>query len=93
MIAEDGQRDERDVLSTHKYRVSRNESLSTAVVNAISILTGTEIPNMDSLYESINPDALNMLFPESDSEDINLVFQYHGYSVRITGRIIYLTKV
>jgi len=82
------------------YDVSPQESLSEAVVTAVSTASGTEpAPDtspgagggLDPLYSVIDPEALDSLFHHADSGGAagRVTFRYHGYAVTVhsEGRI------
>jgi hypothetical protein len=88
--------------SVHTYEIAATESVSDAVIRAVSAATGhapspdPENPGacLDPLYTAIDPDALNSIFdptgtsgPTSDGE---VTFRYHGYTVTVesAGRVI-----
>lgn len=49
-------------------RTIGKETPSMAVVSAVADLTGTEPSELDPLYETIDPDALNSLFQGSQAD-------------------------
>lgn len=54
---------------------------STAVVRAVAAREGVTPTELDrSLYNAVNPDALDTLFNESDG---SVTFRFHGYIVTL----------
>lgn len=77
-----------------RYFSSRGETPSEAVLNAVAtasnrpVVPGTgeaESDALPSLYEAIDPDALDEFFDDSDDRQIDrsVTFQYCGYEVII----------
>lgn len=66
------------------------QSPSTAVVEALSAVEGVDPTAADfTLYEKINPDALNSLFetrtPDEEKEDtVVVIFSVKDFTVKIT---------
>lgn len=74
----------------HCYRIRRDwwadQPLSTAVVEAVAIVTNTPVTDIDPLYDVVNPDALNHLYePTSNGgrrdTDSHTVFTIHDCEV------------
>lgn len=72
---------------TFDYKPDDDESLSTAIVTAISRAKGRDITEEECvLYDSIDPDALDGLFrEESDGDSIKVEFSTHDAIVIIWG--------
>jgi hypothetical protein len=72
---------------TFDYKPEENESLSTAVVTAISRAKGRDITQDECvLYDNIDPDALNGMFrEESEGDSIKVEFTTHDAIVVIWG--------
>ena len=77
---------------TTTYRVGPSESYTEAVVNAVASVSDRSAspvhggPFLDSLYESIDPDALEALFEGSNTdrgEPVTVTFSYSGYRVTV----------
>lgn len=69
-----------------RYRVKYDSVRATpsfAVVAVVSNITGIDPLELDPLYESIEPDALNALFTADISSAIRLTFQYSGYEITV----------
>lgn len=62
--------------------VEGDESVVNAVTESVAALADTPIVELPPLYESIDPDALQVLFRSLRSEGY-LVFSYHGYDVLV----------
>ena len=77
----------------HRTGIRPDERTSEAVVQAVAAATAEDPTQIDPLYESINPDALNELFQFDASgrpqPDTAVQFDYAGFSVvvRETGII------
>lgn len=83
--------------STHTYELSPEESVSQAVVSAVSTASGHDrIPiesraetgaALDPLYSVVDPDALEELFRQSGSAGtepaLRVEFSYEGYRVSV----------
>ena len=78
------------------YEIPDGESVTQAVVNAVSAVSSTpSVPTLASedapdplapLYTAIDPDALDSLFsPENAPEGARLEFRYHGYEITVHG--------
>lgn len=79
------------------YTLSRNESVSEAIITAVSEFSEIEpIPeitedgrsgeSMEPLYHAIDPDALDSLIDRSaPGQPIEVHFQYMGYNIVVTG--------
>lgn len=72
---------------TFDYRPSPDESLSTAIVTAISEAKNRDITEDECvLYDSIDPDALDGMFrEESDDDSIKVEFTTHDAIVVLWG--------
>jgi len=64
-----------------------DESLSTAIVTALSEAKGRDITEEECvLYDNVNPDALNGMFrEESDGDTIKVEFTTHDAIVVVWG--------
>lgn len=72
------------------YRVefARDEERpSTAVVEAVSAVSGRKQDDLDPLFDVVDPDALDSLFRPTVSGghrgDVEVSFTYHGYHVAV----------
>ena len=68
------------------YRVIYSQDIgspSSAVVSAVAVASDTDPLEMDSLYETVDTDALDSLVtPRRDAVgDLHITFEYHGYEV------------
>jgi hypothetical protein len=77
---------------TTTYWAGPSESYTEAVVNAVATVSNRSAspshdgPPLDSLYDSIDPDALEALFERSGEEDgdpVTVTFTYSGYRVTV----------
>ena len=66
-----------------------SRSPSNAIVEAIAAIEGARTTDVDfSLFESVNPDALDLLFGESSddeesADDVVVEFRVDGYLVQV----------
>lgn len=69
----------------HAFTWSESEQPSSAIVIAISEVTGTDPMVLEPLYNVIDPDALNSLFESTGPSrlDGSVSFEYCGYQVTI----------
>lgn len=69
------------------YEWTGQEPISTAVTHAIATIEGVDPERIESLSETINPDALDALFqPKLDGtsrSDGHISFTLHGYDVTV----------
>lgn len=94
-MANDDQRTEESIFT---YQVSASESLSEGVVQAVSIISGSDpVPNTPSDTETgqaleplctvIDPEALNSVFQPTDPDTAQphgqVTLPYHGYEVTV----------
>lgn len=56
---------------------------SLAVITAVSKLSGKDPLELESLYTSVDPDALDALFTGDPSSVSRLTFQYSGYEITV----------
>lgn len=59
--------------------------VSTAIVVAVSSLTGLEPTHMRPLNDVVDPDALNRHVDEIRNRSAVLSFEFHGYRVAVRG--------
>lgn len=57
--------------------------VSKRVIEAVAEQKGVDQPELESLTEVVNPDAINDLFDASNEEIIELQFEYEGVLVHI----------
>lgn len=72
-----------DLPRSVEVSVTPAESVSDAVVMAISDETSTPVEECEPLYDAVNPDALDALC-SSFSGDGAVSFAYNGYDVTVT---------
>lgn len=68
------------------YRSSPGETNAEAVVAALSSASGIDGTELDPIYESVDPDALDELFGPRDRgapPDGHVVFDHGSYRVRV----------
>jgi len=73
----------------HTYH-EPGSSITTTVLRGVATLSETDATEMEPLFETVDPDALDRLvesFPAD--QQWNMVFSYHGYDVSIeaSGRV------
>lgn len=59
---------------------------SVAIVEAVASAANSDPQSLESLYECIDPDAVDMLFTESPDRpetSIQLTFTYHEFTVTV----------
>lgn len=61
-------------------------SLLERIVRAVADEEGCDPFSLPPLYETIDPDALELLFGNSRSDRLEVIFEYAGYEVVVTGR-------
>lgn len=76
-----------NTIPTYQYTPDETESLSTAIVTALSEAKGRDITEDECvLYDSIDPEALDGLFrSNSDDDTIKVEFATHDAIVIIWG--------
>lgn len=89
--------DESSPVDTIEYDREANEfrarfdssagSPSTTVVSVVAAITGDEFDQLDSLYEAVDPEALDRLLTDPADDqyegDRSVRFTYHGFEIRI----------
>lgn len=60
-------------------------AVSAAVVRAVADATDAELRDLDPLYDTVDPEALNALFEDPDSAPAAVSFEYHGCVVSVRG--------
>ena len=68
--------------------VADDERITTAIFRCISGFEGVdedELFDSDPLYYSIDTDALERLFQDTDKSASSLRFTYHGYGIEVSG--------
>lgn len=66
------------------YHADGDESISTAVVRALEAVTNTPAEELPVLYDAVDPDALDALFRDRDTEAL-VQFEHDGYRITVTG--------
>lgn len=80
-----------------EYAYNGNEGPSEAVITAVSAASNREPLEMDPLYESIDPEALDALFrshsnDDSDSSDIQIEFRIESNHVTVTADHVHVHR-
>jgi hypothetical protein len=80
---------------TMAYQVDENTHPSTGVTLAVSKLTDTEPTELaETLYEALDPDALDSLFASDCAENVTTSFEFSGCRVQVEGgRQILVSKL
>lgn len=58
-------------------------SLTFTIINLIEVATGKEHDTMEPLFEVVDPDALENLFPPRNEQTARVEFRYRGCKVTI----------
>lgn len=66
-----------------EYNIEDDESVSHAILTSVSEYEETVITNLPPLYETIDPDALDMLFSKRSSARVS--FMYNDLLISIRG--------
>lgn len=69
----------------YEYTVESGEEVSTAVLLAISDITGNDVDELSTLSEILDPDKLNGLCDSFEQEGAQVSFDHHGFHVTIHG--------
>ncbi|MCU4743937.1 HalOD1 output domain-containing protein [Natronoglomus mannanivorans] len=67
------------------YRTDGYSMISTRVVLVIADETGTEIDALPTLYETINPEALDQLVESATDRAVSVTFEYYNHRITVTG--------
>ncbi len=62
-----------------------NDSISLHVIEALADATDTAPNELDPLYNTIDPEALDRLFRPDSSDEIRVTFEYGDSHVEIRG--------
>lgn len=70
-----------------KFEFSQTLTPAVAVVEAVSEVTGSDPMSGPPLHDSINTDALNAFFidTEADVESARISFEYDGHEITVVG--------
>lgn len=63
--------------------VGGHETLTTTVANTVAKMDGTDVTELEPLYETIDTDALNALL-DAPKAQIGVTFEYDGHLVEVT---------
>ena len=70
-------------MSDLTYHVDEDETISESVVHALAAATDTPAQSLQPLYDSVNPDALDLIF-EGDRTGC-IVFSHAGHRITVRG--------
>lgn len=62
-----------------------DNSISLRVVEALAAATETAPNELDPLYNTIDPEALDRLFRPDSSDEVRVTFEYGGSDVEVRG--------
>lgn len=67
-----------------------NDSISLSVIEALAAETGTDPIELEPLYHTVDPEALDQLFQDDATGEARVTFEYGGRTVdvRSDGTII-----
>jgi len=63
----------------HKREYSSDESPTETIVSSVATMKGCDETEVASLYETIDPDALNQVIREG----VRVRFEYEGYEIEV----------
>lgn len=79
---------------TSTYRLhsdwQRDESVTTAVVGSVAAVTNTPPTELDPLFETFDPDALNQLYSSTGGpsrDDSRVSFKFNGCTVIVDATV------
>ncbi|WP_145973545.1 MULTISPECIES: HalOD1 output domain-containing protein [unclassified Natrinema] len=74
---------------TTQYDPHSEQTIVFRTVETVSKITEKEVEELPPLYDSIDPEAVERLFRQSETQQLKLIFQYCGYKIRVnaTGTI------
>lgn len=67
------------------YRTDGYSTLSTRVVLTIADETATDIDALPTLYETINPEALDQFVESATDRTVSVTFEYYDHRITVTG--------
>jgi len=74
---------------TYRVQYDRDDSrqLTTAIAEEVAAVSGTDPEDLEPLYETVDPDALDRLLTPRDGTDSvgGVWFHYAGYRVTVRG--------
>jgi len=62
-----------------------NDSISLRVVEALADVTDTAPSELDPLYNTVDPEALDRLFQPDSSDGVRVTFEYGDARVEVRG--------
>jgi len=74
---------------TTQYDPHSEQTIVSNIVETVSNLAEQEVEELPPLYDSIDPEAVERLFRQSETQQLKLIFQYCGYTIWVnaTGTI------
>lgn len=72
-----------DVEFHFEYTRGKDETVTVAVVQALSTATWADATEIPPLYETIDTDSLNRLC-SGVSNDVRIEFTHHGFDITVT---------
>ncbi|MDG5821209.1 HalOD1 output domain-containing protein [Natronococcus sp. A-GB7] len=69
--------------TTHEYQLAPGESPSRGVWTVVAVLEDCPPPELPSLAETIDPEALDAAFTDRAATD-HVSFEYAGYTITVT---------
>jgi len=67
-----------------RQRIPPDGEPSAAVIRAVAAVEGVEPTELDVLYDTIDPDAIDQL-AGIGNEGVKITFQYNGYEITVRG--------
>lgn len=66
-----------------RCRWTSDEPPASQVIHAVAAASGVPPDRLDPLYETVDPDALNRLFPSDAASEAAVHFRYAGHDVTV----------
>lgn len=82
-----------DDSSSVECPLDRSTLPTEAVLQAVASLKHKRIDQLETVYDVLDPDALNTLFSESARSAITVQFEYEGCTVEVTRERVRATAV
>jgi hypothetical protein len=84
LCTDGGTDDQSEKPTSHTYDLEPEETPSEAVVKAVAAVTGRSVTELSPLYETIDPDALDLLFSRGFVQQSGtLTFTWNGCDVTV----------
>lgn len=74
-------------------RLERFELPTEAVLQAVAAIKDKRIDQLETLYDAVDPDALNTLVDSSERSVVAVEFEYEGCVVEVTADRVRATAV